>query len=166
MKWIATLLLLVLGSGCKNVESLEGNWEGGVSQSRLVRRGLDFCTVLHLKVEQVDSASLKASFTFTRKEESLSCSPDLPEEGETVVLPSQEIQLKMDSHFLNDDLSGMTFSGKSLFTHLAHATIPAPWGEESVVVLLSFHVGGVAKVKFISRNIYAAFYLEKTDGGV
>ncbi|MBU1538044.1 hypothetical protein KKF84_22220 [Myxococcota bacterium] len=146
---------------CKNVDQFQGNWKGEVSQSRLVRRGVDFCSSMELTIDSVDSASLTARFQFVTKEGATVCSNDVTGDGTVLALPSSVVELELDSQFLNDSLSGMTLEEEPLFTHLAHGTLPAPWGDEPVIVFLSYYMGPKIRVRVVSRNIFAVFRLNR-----
>lgn len=159
------LLPVVLGLtgifACKSVDQFEGRWKGKVSQSRLVRRGVDFCSSMELTIDTVDSASLTARFQLLTKDGATVCSGDVTGDGTVVQLPSAVVELNLDSQFLNDSLSGMVLEEEPLFTHLAHGVLPAPWGDEPVILFLSYYLGPKIRVRIVSRNIFAVFRLDR-----
>jgi hypothetical protein len=163
-KWLFSILIvtsmLLIGSGCMSLEKFDGEWEGEIKQSRLVRRGLDFCSVMNLNIIKMDSSSFEGSFSVSQKVDAVSCSGDVTDDGTFLTLPIENIPIFIDSQFVNDSFSAITFGSGPLFTHLAHAEIPTESGKENVVMFLTYYSSLRVEVRLISKSIYAIFSLE------
>ncbi|MBN2723889.1 MAG: hypothetical protein JXR95_07470 [Deltaproteobacteria bacterium] len=157
---IFSLGILFLFSSCQEIKEFRGEWRGGIKQTRLVRKGLDVCSVLVLDIRDVSSSTLDASIRFERNPDMPSCSADIPDEDPVVIsLPSENADIEEIHEYLNDALSGMSFEGDPLFTHLAWVTIDA----RTIGVVISFLRGPKINVRIVSPGLYGVFRLEKSN---
>lgn len=156
--WLFVSLISLISASCQDVKDYRGTWRGNVKQSRLVRKGLDICSVIVLDINEVSSSSLNASIRFEVNPEIPACSAALPDEGPVLIdLPSESFPLTPSKEYLNDEMSEMNFQEDTFFTHLAWVNTPTG----SFGILISFFRGPKISVRILSPDIFGVFHLKK-----
>lgn len=152
------LLTLFFGQvSCQELKEYQGTWSGTVEQSRLVRKGVDLCTLMELDIRRVAPTHLDASFVLKRNPDKTVCSEDLPDEGPVLSMPTDPVLLSLVPELLNDSLSGMQIEGDPLFTHIGWITLDG----KPAIFFLSVFRDLKMELRISSPEIYAMFKLRK-----
>jgi hypothetical protein len=154
---ILCMALLWLAS-CQELKEYQGSWSGPVEQSRLVRRGIDLCTLMELDIRRVAPTHLEASFVLKPNPDLSVCSADLPDEGPVLDLPTDAVPLSLVPELLNDALSGLQIEGDPLFTHIGWISLDG----KPAIFFLSVFRDLKLELRLSSPEIYAMFKLRKS----
>ncbi|MDA3863566.1 MAG: hypothetical protein PF689_06810 [Deltaproteobacteria bacterium] len=154
-KFVLVLAVLFAGVSCKNISEFEGKWVGDVSQSRLVRHGIDLCTQVELNLETVGESHFSGKMTLKKSEDVQYCSADITGDGTVLGLPVENVDLVPSECFFNDSFSNLSYEGNPLFTHMAFANLDG----KKVLVFISYFDKNHSQLRIISPEIYGVFDL-------